>query len=239
MKYLRPSVTVDIVVFTVIDNDLKVLLVERGDEPFAQTWALPGGYLNVSEKPDQDETLEEAAYRELAEECFGFPDDQHPSGDGPIAAPRLDRVYLEQLYTFGTPGRDPRGRVITVAYYALVPEEVLPPIMPGSDTIATRWFSVEHEIPPLAFDHADILAKAVERVRGKMNYASIAFNLVPSSFTKTELRNVHVAVQGKAYDSRNFARRFDRMVLDGVISKVPGFRATGGKRAELFRFNRG
>lgn len=239
MNYLRPSVTVDIVVFTVVDNDLKVLLVERGDEPFAKTWALPGGYLNVSEKPEQDETLEEAAFRELAEECFGLPDDQHPTGDGPIYAPRLDRVYLEQLYTFGAPGRDPRGRVITVAYFALVPEDVLPPIVAGSDVTQAKWFSVEHEIPPLAFDHADILAKAVERLRGKMNYSPVAFSLVPATFTRTELRNVYVAVHGKSYDRGNFARRFDRMVVDGIISRVPGFRTTGGKQAAVFKFNRG
>ncbi|MEQ9325230.1 MAG: NUDIX domain-containing protein [Polyangiaceae bacterium] len=220
--YPRPSVTVDVVVFTVIDSDLKVLLIKRASPPFTDSWAIPGGFVRVSEGDDQGEGLDEAAARELSEETSLAP----------------GTVFLEQLYTFGTPGRDPRTRVITVAYYALVRPDLVPLVSAGSDAAEARWFSVVEELPSveLAFDHAAILTAAVERIRGKIDYAPLAFELVPPTFTIAELRAVYEAIKGHAYDPGNFRRRFMRMQTDGVIERAPGKRQTGTKPARVYRF---
>jgi 8-oxo-dGTP diphosphatase len=222
--YPRPSVTVDIVVFTVVDTDLKLLLVRRGVAPFEGRWALPGGFVRVEDGDSQGEDLEHAAYRELAEET-GLP---------------AGSVFLEQLYTFGRPGRDPRGRVITVAYYALVPPDRVPLVRAGSDAAGTRWFSVNEELDrlDLAFDHSDIVERALERLRGKIDYAPVAFELVPPTFTVAELRAVHEAIKGHTYDPGNFRRRFLRLQTDGIIERAPGKRHTGTKPARVFRFVR-
>jgi 8-oxo-dGTP diphosphatase len=217
-------VTVDIVVLTVLDSDLKVLLVRRKAPPFEGSWALPGGFVHVRDEPDQGEGLEDAARRELAEET-GL---------------ATGTVYLEQLYTFGDPGRDPRGRVITVAYYALVRPDLVPLVRAGTDAADARWMSIAEEVPrvELAFDHARILEAALARVRGKIDYTPIAFELVAASFTIAELRAVHEAIKGTAYDPGNFRRRFQRMVHDGVIGLAPGKRPTGTKPARVYRFVR-
>jgi 8-oxo-dGTP diphosphatase len=222
--YPRPSVTVDIVVFTVTDSDLKVLLIQRGNPPFEGCWAFPGGFVKVRENDDQGESLDEAAARELAEET-GLP---------------RGSVFLEQLYTFGAPGRDPRTRVITVAYYALVRPDLVPVVEAGSDAAEAKWFSVAEELPELdlAFDHDAILDEAVKRIRGKIDYAPLAFELVPSTFTIAELRAVYEAIKGHAYDPGNFRRRFMRMQTDGVIERAPGKRQTGTKPARVYRFVR-
>lgn len=224
--YPRPSVTVDLVVFTVIDADLKVLLIKRGGHPFQGCWALPGGFVDVKEDPqDQGEDLDDAAYRELAEET-GLP----PGS-----------LYLEQLYTFGKAGRDPRTRVIDVAYYSLIPPDKATRVHAGDDAREAGWFSVEHEAPnmELAFDHVEVLAMGVARIRGKLNYTDIAFELVPPTFTASELRVVHEAVQGHTYDGSNFRRRFHRMQTDGILEKAPGKRASGaGRPAAVYRFTR-
>jgi 8-oxo-dGTP diphosphatase len=221
-SYPRPSVTVDIVVLTVLDSDLKVLLVRRGSRPFEGAWALPGGFVKVSDEPDQGESLRDAAERELAEET-GL---------------ARGSMFLEQLYTFGDPGRDPRGRVVTVAHYALVRPDLVPLTKAGTDAAAARWFSVTTEVPELAlaFDHARILEVALGRVRGKIDYTPIAFELVTATFTIAELRAVHEAIKGTAYDPGNFRRRFQRMLADGVIAQAPGKRATGTKPARVYRF---
>ena len=220
--YPRPSVTVDVVVFTVIDSDLKVLLIKRASPPHEGCWAIPGGFVRVSEGDDQGEGLDDAAARELSEETGLEP----------------GTVFLEQLYTFGTPGRDPRTRVITVAYYALVRPDLVPLVRAGSDAAEARWFSVGEELPDLelAFDHDAILATAVERIRGKIDYAPLAFELVPPTFTIAELRAVYEAIKGHAYDPGNFRRRFMRMQTDGVIERAPGKRQTGTKPARVYRF---
>ncbi len=222
--YPRPSVTVDIVVFTVVDCDLKVLLIQRGAPPFEGCWALPGGFVRVSDDADQGESLDDAAARELSEET-GLP----PGS-----------VFLEQLYTFGAPRRDPRTRVITVAYYALVRPDLVGRIAAGSDAARAKWFSVAEEVPSLAlaFDHATILDTALARVRSKIDDTAIAFELVPPTFTIAELRAVHEAVQGTTYDPGNFRRRFMRMQTDGIIEQAPGRRPTGTKPARLYRFKR-
>jgi len=218
----RPSVTVDVVVFTVLDTDLKVLLIRRGQAPFDGAWALPGGFVLVTDDDDQGESLAAAASRELQEET------------GLVAS----SVYLEQLFTFGAPRRDPRGRVITVAYYALVRPDLVPLVNAGSDAAEARWFSVASEQSELelAFDHDTILQTALDRIRGKIDYTPIAFSLVPPTFTIAELRAVYEAIKGCTYDPGNFRRRFKRMQTDGVIATAPGKRHTGTKPARVYRF---
>lgn len=236
--FARPSVTVDLVVFTVLDTDLKVLLVRRGEHPFRDLWALPGGFVGVGDGTQRDpgESLDRAAARELGEECFG--------GDTQVIDRLLGQrlVHLEQLYTFGAPLRDPRGRVITVAYTALVPPDLVPLVQASTDAREARFWSVAHELPELAagdgrvlaFDHDAILDVGVRRLRGKIDYAPVAFHLLPARFTVTELRSVHEAIKGTTYDRGNFRRRFKRMLTDGVLRQAPGRRLTGGKPAKVY-----
>lgn len=213
-------VAVDIVIFSVWDRDLKVLLIKREEtsNAFPGHWALPGGAL------DQGESPLHAATRELSEETA------------------LSGCFLEQLYTFGEPGRDPRefdngDQVISIAYYALTPAQMRHQVRPGDDAVDARWVSVtELDAFKLAFDHALILKYAVERVQGKIDYAPIARGLVPSTFTQKELREVYAAVKGERYSVSTFRRRFLRMRTDGVIAKAPGMRETGGKPAAVYRF---
>ena len=142
-------------------------------------------------------------------------------------------MFLEQLYTFGAPGRDPRGRTITVAYYALVRADVR--VQSGSDAVAALWHSLT-ELPSLAFDHHDIIEVALTRIRGKIDYEPrIAHSLVPTEFTQAELRQVHEVVKGVKYDKSNFSKRFKRMVEDGKLVPAPGKRATDGRPARLYR----
>lgn len=223
--YARPSVTVDMVVFTVVDLDLKVLLIERGVPPFEGEWALPGGFVRVGNGDDeQGEDVDDAAVRELQEETGLSPKD----------------VFLEQLYTFGAAGRDPRGRVISVAYYALVPADRVPRVKAGDDAVDATWVSVSRlDRLDLAFDHADIIGAAVERIAGKIEYdLRLAMSLVPRSFTKAELRRVFEVVTGNDYDKSNFNKRFNRMSEDGVIIDAPGKRAAAGpgRPAHLYAF---
>lgn len=225
--YPKPSVTVDLVIFSVVDTDLKVLLIKRDGHPHRGSWALPGGFVDVGDGvKDQGESLGQAAHRELAEET-GLPE---------------GTCYLEQLYTFGHPGRDPRLRVISVAYYALISPDKVPLIQAGDDAAEAKWFSVEQEVKDkllLAFDHAEILRVAVERIRGKIDYyAPIAFELVPDTFTDGELRSVYAAVKGETYSPRTFRRRFQRMQTDGIIEEAPGKRLTAGRPAKVYRFTR-
>lgn len=227
-EYPKPSVTVDLVVCTVIDTDLKLLLIRRANPPDQGKLALPGGFLDVGPSPeDQGESLDEAAARELQEET-GLPD---------------GTSFLEQLYTFGDPGRDPRMRVITVAYYALVRPDLAPLVRAGDDAAEAGWHSVseldlDDEAGLFAFDHARILRTALRRIRGKVDYSPLAFRLVPPTFTMAELRAVHEAIKGTTYDPSNFRRRFRRMVADGIIRSAPGKRSSGrGRPAQVYRFD--
>jgi 8-oxo-dGTP diphosphatase len=227
--YPKPSVTVDMYIFTVLDGVLRVLLIERDGHPFKGHWVAPGGFLDVEEDPNdpsvQGEDLEEAAHRELEEET---------------SLPRYS-CYMEQLYTFGKAGRDPRTRVVSVAHLALVRSSLAPLVKPKSDAKDARWFSLE-EIKamdkPLGFDHALGLDMAIKRLRGKIDYAPIAFDLVPETFTVGDLRLVYEAVKGETYDPNNFHRRFKRMITDGVIVKAPGKRASSTRTAAVYRFVR-
>jgi len=221
--YPRPSVTVDLVVFTVIDTDLKVLLIQRRDPPFQHDWALPGGFVRVGEPPAQTgESVTAAAHRELEEET-GL---------------KQGTVYLEQLQTFGKPNRDPRMRVISVAWYALVRPDLAPFVSAGSDAEAAQWWSVS-KLPMLAFDHDEMVSMAIERVRSKLDRSDIAFELVPPSFTIGDLRGVFETIHGHQHDRGNFRRRFHRMLEDGVIISQPGKRQTRSKPAQVYCFNRG
>ncbi|WP_173042386.1 NUDIX hydrolase [Phytohabitans flavus] len=180
------AVTVDVVVLTIRDDELQVLLVERGVEPFRGALALPGGFIG----PDED--AEPAARRELAEETA------------------LDRggLYLEQLRTFAAPARDPRGRVVTVAYLAIAPD--LPVPVGGSDARAARWqpvWSVLSGHVKLAFDHLGIVEYGVDRARSKLEYTTLATAFCPEVFTMTELRRVYEVVWGVSIDARNFHRK--------------------------------
>ena len=220
----RPSVAVDIVIFTILDADLKVLLIRREHPPHQGAWALPGGFVMTgSENGDQGEDLADAAARQLSQET------RLPRGS----------VFLEQLYTFGRAGRDPRTRVISVAHYALVRPNLAPFVAAGEDTTDAVWMSVtEVDNIPLAFDHGEMLSVALDRIRGKVDYSPIAFELVPDTFSIPELRAVYEVIKGTTYDPGNFRRKFNRMVTDGIIERAPGKRITASKPAQVFRFVR-
>jgi 8-oxo-dGTP diphosphatase len=207
MKYQPIQVTVDIVVFTVHEQTLQVLLIERGIDPFKGRYALPGGFVRA------EETLEQAAFRELLEET-GTKD-----------------VYLEQLYTFGDPHRDPRGRVVTVAYYALVPTDNSP-LLAGTDAATAGWYPVS-ALPPLAFDHKRIVEYAVDRLRNKLEYTNVGFQLLPAKFTLSALQALHEAILGKPLDKRNFRRKVLGL---GLVKPSKEMQATGRKPARLFSF---
>lgn len=211
-RYPHPAVTVDTVVFAFFDNDLQVLLIQRGGEPYAGLWALPGGFVQI------DEGLEAAAARELAEETGAH------------------GVYLEQLYSFGTPDRDPRERVITVVYFALVSEDQVKGLhlRGDSDAQEARWWSTAAP-PPLAFDHSAILQYAVQRLRWKMEWTAVAFELLPPEFTLSHLQRVYERVLDEDLDKRNFRRK--TLALD--ILEETGELSRGGHRpARLYRFTR-
>lgn len=205
MEGLR--VTVDIVIFTLRGGTLQILLVKRGVPPFEGQCAIPGGFLR------EGESLEEAALRELYEETS------------------VRNVFLEQLYTFGDPARDPRGRVITVAYYALIASDRLS-LEAGADAAEARWFPVQN-LPTLAFDHKSIAEYALSRLRNKLEYTTVGFQLLPEKFTLGELQGVYEAILGKSLDKRNFRRK---IALLGILKPLREWQDTGRKPAQLFRF---
>jgi 8-oxo-dGTP diphosphatase len=201
------KVTVDIVIFTIQSDELKVLLVKRGIPPFKGQLALPGGFVH------EDESLDEAAMRELREET-GVSD-----------------VFLEQLYSFGEPGRDPRERIITVAYYALISAD-RSQLAAGTDTTEAAWWPVS-KLPALAFDHRKILDYALERLRNKLEYTTVGFQLLPAKFSLTELQGVYEAILGKKLDKRNFRRKIE---LLKILKPIAEYRRGGQRPARLYRF---
>ncbi len=208
-EYARPSLTVDCVVFGHDDEDLKVLLIQRGLPPFEGTWALPGGFVRV------DETLEQAAVRELREETG------------------INDVYLEQLYTFGDLDRDPRERVVTVAYYALVNLRDHH-VKAATDARRAAWFALD-DLPPLAFDHDRILRTAHERLRGKVRYQPIGFELLPEKFTLRQLQHLYETILDRPLDKRNFRKKILGM---GVLVELDEIEADVAHRAaRLYRFD--
>lgn len=193
--YPHPAVTTDVAVFTLQNQQLQLLLVRRAQPPHAGSWALPGGFLDIGED------LEACARRELQEET-GVSD-----------------LYIEQLYTFGHPDRDPRERVISVTYYALVPSDRTT-LDPGSDAADAAWFGID-ELPELAFDHADIIELARERLAAKTLYSTIIFQLMPETFTLSELQSVYEILRREQLDKRNFRK---------WILGLQQLEETGGKR---------
>lgn len=208
-EYPRPALTVDIVVLALDDDDLKVMLVERDVPPFVGRWALPGGFVRV------EETLDEAACRELREETG------------------LRNIYLEQLYTFGELKRDPRERVVSVAYYALVNLEGHD-VHASTDARNAAWFAVS-DTPKLAFDHAKILAAAHQRLRGKVRYQPIGFELLPEKFTLRQLQHLYEIILDRQLDKRNFRKKVLSM---GVVQETSEIEQDVSHRAaRLYRFD--
>lgn len=203
----HPAVTVDIVVFTVQSGRLAALLIRRAGWPHAGKWALPGGFVGI------DESLKRAAWRELREETG------------------LSAAYLEQLGAFGRPDRDPRERVITVVYIALAPVDRLE-LQAGSDAKDARLFNVD-ELPELAFDHARIVGRAIERLRERLDTAGVARRLMPESFTLSELQRACEAVSGRRIDKRNFRKKLASL---DMVEATGEMRQDGAHRpAKLFR----
>jgi len=208
-KFARAALTVDCVVFGLDDSDLKVMLIQRDFPPFRGKWALPGGFVRL------DETLEEAARRELLEETG------------------LEKVFLEQLYTYGAIDRDPRERVVTVAWYALVRLSDHR-VMAATDARDAAWFGMD-DLPQLAFDHDQILREAYQRLQSKVRYEPIGFELLPVKFTLTQLQKLYEIILGRTLDKRNFRKKilsFDVLLeLDEVETDV------AHRAARLYRFN--
>lgn len=205
--YPHPAVSVDIVVFTIENDELKVLLIQRGLEPFEGQWALPGGFVGINEG------LGTAAKRELKEE----------TGVG--------ATYLEQLRTFGDPDRDPRERVISVAYYALIPPARLS-LSATTDARDAQLYSI-NALPTLAFDHARILGRARQRVKEQLNDSDIAYKLLPKTFTMFELRRVHELFLGEEVDKRNFLKKI--IALDQIEETGEKRESVRHRPARLYR----
>jgi 8-oxo-dGTP diphosphatase len=209
-EYPRPALTVDCVVFGLEDEDLQVLLIQRDRDPFAGRWALPGGFV------DMDETLDAAARRELEEETG------------------LRIRFLEQLYTFGAVDRDPRGRTVTVAYYALV-RLADHQVQAASDAREARWWPVCRP-PRLAFDHAEILRVAHRRLRARAWDQPVGFELLPAKFTLRHLQHLYEAILGHRLDKRNFRKK---MLGTKLLVELDEWESDVAHRAaRLYRFDR-
>ena len=208
-KYPPPAVTTDCVIFGFDGERLQVLLIERGIEPYKGRWAFPGGFLKI------DETAEEGALRELKEETG------------------LEGAYMEQFHTFSAPERDPRERVITIAYYALVK---IQEVKGGDDAASARWFPLD-DIPSLAFDHDYILRMATQRLREQIHFQPIGFELLPEKFTLKELQLLYESILGINFDRRNFAKKM--MHLEILTDLEETIWPTPKREAKLYKFNAG
>jgi len=225
-QFPHPSVTVDVALVTVDEHRLRALLIRRTEHPDRGKWSLPGGFVGM------DESLDAAAARVLE------------------AKAGLSGIFLEQLYTFGRPDRDPRTRVISVAYYALAPTAALD-VARGDPaarmaTLDVSWsgerggparaLDEQNKPLPLAFDHATILGLVVQRLRGKLNYAAIGFELLPKTFALRQLQTIHEAILGRRVNKDSFRRR---MLASGLIAPTGAHESeTGHRPAELYRFKR-
>lgn len=209
-EYPRPAVTTDNVIFGFDEGELKILLIKRAQEPFKDCWALPGGFM------DMDEDAETCALRELEEETG------------------IKNAFVEQLYTFTKVDRDPRSRVVSIAYYALVKLSDYS-ICAGDDAFQAQWFPLS-EVPDLAFDHAHVLSVAIRRLKGKIKYQPVGFELLPEKFTIPELQRLYEAVLQLQLDRRNFRKK---ILSTGLLSDLSE-QVTGvpHKRAKLYRFDK-
>lgn len=200
--------TTDCVIFGYDGKELKVLLIERGIEPFKGCWAFPGGFLNM------DEDALAGARRELKEETG------------------LEDAFIEQFHTFSEPGRDPRGRVITIAHYALVK---IQEVEGGDDAAQARWFSIG-EVPPLAFDHDRILRMAMSRLKERIHFEPVGFELLPDVFTMPQLQNLYESILEVHFDRRNFA---SKMLKLGILEDTGDRPAGASSRIPVsYRFNK-
>ena len=209
-EFARPALTVDIVVFALDEEDLQVMLIQRDLQPFRGQWALPGGFVRV------EETLEEAARRELQEETG------------------LKDIYLEQLFTFGDVDRDPRERVVTVAYYALV-NLAGHDVRASTDARNAAWFPV-HDVPELAFDHREILQTAHQRLRGTVRYRPIGFELLPDKFTLRQLQHLYEVILDRELDKRNFRKKVLAMEIVKETREIE--KDVAHRAAKLYRFDK-
>ena len=207
-KYPHPAVTTDCVIFGFDGSELQVLLIERGIEPFKWKWAFPGGFLNM------DETAGEGAMRELKEETG------------------LENAYIEQFNTYSEPGRDPRERVITIAHYALVR---IQEVKGGDDAAKAQWFPID-EVPQLAFDHDKILRDAMRKLRERIHFEPIGFELLPEKFTMKELQILYESILGVKFDRRNFAKKMMHYELLNQLDET--VRPTAKRDALLYSFNK-
>ncbi|HBL45122.1 NUDIX domain-containing protein [Gimesia sp.] len=208
-EYPRAALTVDCVVFGLDEQDLQVLLIQRDLEPFQGDWALPGGFVRL------EESLEEAARRELQEETG------------------IENVFLEQLYTIGDVDRDPRERVVTVAYYALVNLSDHR-VQAATDARNAAWFAVD-DVPGLAFDHPKILEMAHERLRGKVRYQPIGFELLPPKFTLRQIQHLYEVILDRPLDKRNFRKKILSM---GILIELDEVETDVAHRAaRLYKFD--
>ncbi len=209
-EFARPGITVDCVVFGLDEQDLlKVMLIQRDIPPYKGQWALPGGFVRV------EESLETSALRELREETG------------------IENVFLEQLYTFGDVNRDPRERVVTVAYYALVNLSEHR-IEATTDATDAAWFPVV-ELPKLPFDHDKIVATALKRLKGKVRYEPIGFELLPKKFTLSQLQKLYETVLGQKLDKRNFRKKFLKMNLLIELDEIQ--KNVSHRAARLYQFD--
>ena len=207
-KYPHPAVTTDCVIFGFDGSELQVLLIERGIEPFKGKWAFPGGFLNM------DETAEEGALRELKEETG------------------LENAYIEQFNTYSDPGRDPRERVITIAHYALVR---IQEVKGGDDAAKAQWFPID-EVPQLAFDHDRILRDAMKKLRERIHFEPIGFELLPEKFTMKDLQVLYESILDVKFDRRNFAKKMLHYELLTQLDET--VRPTAKRDALLYSFNK-
>lgn len=207
-KYPHPAVTTDCVIFGFDGNDIKVLLIERGIEPYKGKWAFPGGFLNM------DETAAEGALRELKEETG------------------LENAYIEQFNTYSEPDRDPRERVITIAHYALVR---IQEVKGGDDAAKAQWFPID-EVPQLAFDHDKILRDAMRKLRERIHFEPIGFELLPEKFTMRDLQILYESILGVKFDRRNFAKKMMHYELLNQLDET--VRPTAKRDALLYSFNK-
>ena len=206
------EITTDVVIFTIKDNKLKVLLVKRAHEPFKGKWALPGGYVRISE------TLDDAALRILKEKT------------------NVQNIYLEQLYTFGDPLRHPNSRVITCAYFALIrSDDIELSFEESSEITDVKWHPV-YSLPALAFDHKEIIEYSLKRTRERLEFCPIAFQLLPQKFTLTELQKAYELILMKKLDKRNFRKKFLSL---SILKELDEYTKSGSKRpARLYSFDK-
>jgi len=208
-KYPRPSVTVDCVVFGYDGDVVSLLLINRKEEPFKNAWTLPGGFLYLEETP-------EATAQRILKDKTG-----------------LTHLFLEQLYTFGELSRDPRGRVLSIAYYTLVNPRLFK-LVAGEAATGAQWFNVA-DMPETGFDHQEIISTALQRLKAKVTYQPIGFELLEKKFTLTELQFLYEAILQRPIDKRNFRKR----MLESKVIRPTGEKRTGLKNRspELFAFD--